>query len=134
MTKYQKHLTKTRNSTFDRVPPWRSKIWPRLRLKDDSEDLILNPQNNLVNHRLLKNNSIYHNNKHKNFYQIGLKKVLAQAKHWRNSFLLKSLNCSDGAMHLLRVDVDPIGFPMLSKYQRHYSFYLFLPGTNVCST
>ena len=68
----------------------RSKIQLRLGLEDNLEGLILNLQNiyyfsnnpgNLVNLEFLNNSGIYHNNKHKNFYLIGSKKILAQAKY-----------------------------------------------------
>ena len=115
MTEYREHSTKVGGSTFNGVSPRRGKIQLRLGLENNSEGLILNLQNvyylpnspcNLVNLGLLNNSGIYHDNKHENLYQIGSRKVLAQAKRWRNSFLLKPLNLSDGAVHLLRVDAD----------------------------
>ena len=104
MTEYREHPTKVGGSTSDGVSPGRGKIRLRLGLEDDSEGLILNLQNvyclpyspcNLVSLGLLNNSGIYHDNEHENFYQIGSRKVLAQAKRWRNSFLLKPLNLSD---------------------------------------
>ena len=89
MTEYQKRFTKDGGSTSNGVSPGRRKFCLRLGLEDDLDGLILNLQNvyyllnslcNLVNLGLLNNNGIFHNNKHKNLYQITSKRVLAQAK------------------------------------------------------
>ena len=121
MTEYQERPTKVGGSTSDGVSPERGKVRLRLGLEDDSEGLILNLQNvyylpnspcNLVSLGLLNNSGIFHNNEHENLYQITSKRVLAQAKRWRNSYLLKPLNLSDGAVHLLRVDADTYQWPL----------------------
>lgn len=115
MTEYQERPTKVGGSTSDRVLPGREKVRLRLGLEDNSEGLILNLQNvyylpnspcNLVSLGLLNNNGIFHNNEHENLYQITSKRVLAQVKCWRNSYLLRPLNLPDGAVHLLKVDAD----------------------------
>ena len=102
------------------MSPGRGKVRLRLALEDDSEGLIFNLQNvyylpnspcNLVSLGLLNNSGIFHNNEHENLYQITSKRVLAQAKRWRNSYLLRPLNLSDGAVHLLRVDADTYQWP-----------------------
>lgn len=115
MTEYQKRPTKVGRSTSDGMSPERGKVCLRLGLKDNSKGLILNLQNvyylpnslcNLVSLRLLNNNSIFYNNKHKNLYQITSKKILAQAKCWKNSYLLRPLNLSNGTVYLLRVNAN----------------------------
>lgn len=55
---------------------------------------------------LLNNSGIFHNNERENLYEVISKRVLAQAKRWRNSYLLQPLNLTDGAVHLLRVDAE----------------------------
>lgn len=86
MTEYWEHPTKIGDSTSDGMSLGKGKIRLRLELKNDSNGLILNLQNvyyfpnspcNLISLGLLNNSSIYHDNKHKNPYQIGSKKVLA---------------------------------------------------------
>ena len=66
---------------------------------------------NLVSLGLLNNNGIFHNNEHKNLYQITSKRILAQGKRWRNSYLLRPLNLPDKAVHLIRVDADTYQWP-----------------------
>ena len=121
MTEYQERPTKVGGSTSDGMSPGRRKVCLRLGLEDDLEDLILNLQNvyylpntpcNLVSLGLLNNNGIFHNNEYKNLYQITSKRVIAQAKRWRNSYLLRFLNLPDGAIHLLRVDADTYQWPL----------------------
>ena len=89
MTEYKKYLTKVGRSTSNRVLLRRKKVCLRLGLKDNLKSLILKLQNvyylpnslcNLVSLRLLNNSGIFHNNEHKNLYQITFKKILAQAK------------------------------------------------------
>lgn len=115
MIQYQGHATKVRVSTSDGILPGKGKIQLKLGLNDDIEGLILTLHNvyylpnspcNLVNLRLFNNSGVYHDNIYKSLYQVGSKKILAQAKRWRNSFLLYPLNLSDGAVHLLKVDTD----------------------------
>lgn len=79
---------------------------------------------NLVSLGLLNNSSIFYNNKYKNFHQITPKKVLAQVKQWKNSYLLRPLNLSDEAVHLLRVDVNTYQWP----------FYALQSSTTLFST
>lgn len=107
------HPTRIGGSTSNRISPDRKKIRFRLALKDRSKGLILNLHNvfylpnspcNLLSLGLLNNSSIYHDNENKTFYKIHTRQVLAQAEWWRNSYLLKLLNLSDGTVNLLRVD------------------------------
>ena len=113
MTEYRTHPTKIGGSTSDGISPGRGKIRLRLALKDGSEGLILNLQNvfylpnspcNLLSLGLLNNSGIYHDNENETLYEIHSRQILAQAQRWRNSYLLKPLNLSDGAVNLLRVD------------------------------
>lgn len=53
---------------------------------------------------MLNDSRIFHDNENETLYQIEPKKSLAQAQRWRNSYLLKPLNLSDGAVNLLRID------------------------------
>lgn len=85
----------------------------RLALKDGSEGLILNLSNlfylpnspcNLLGLGLLNNSGIYQDNENEILYEIYTRQILAQAQRWRNSYLLKPLNLSDGAVNFLRVD------------------------------
>ena len=59
---------------------------------------------NLVSLGLLNNSGIYHDNENETLYEVKTRQVLAQAQRWRNSYLLRPLNLSDGAVNLLRVD------------------------------
>lgn len=126
MAEFQERPTKVRGSTSDRVFPRRGTVCLRLRLEDDSEGLILNLKNvyylpnnhyNLVRLELLNNSCIFYNNKRKNLYKVISKRVLAQTKRWRNSYLLYPLNLTDGALHLLRVD------------DKTYQLYVFQSST-----
>lgn len=83
---YQELSTKVGGSISNGVSLGRGKVYLRLGLEDDLESLILKLQNmyylpksldNLVSLRLLNNSDIFHNNKHKNLYQITSKKLLA---------------------------------------------------------
>lgn len=82
MKKYEKHPTKVNKSYSNKVLLEKVKILLKLSLEDNSESFILDFQNaysflnnlcNLINQRFLNMSSIYHNNKYKNLYQIGLK-------------------------------------------------------------
>ncbi len=124
---------KVGGSILDRVLPKRGKIQLSLGLNDDFEGLILNLHNvyylpncpyNLVSLRLLNNSGIYYNNEHESLYQVGSRKTLAQAKHWKNSFLFNPLNLSNGAVHLLRVDADT--YQPLHAFQTSNSLLLVL--------
>lgn len=110
---YCAHITKIGESTSDGISPGWKKIWLRLALKNGSKGLILNLSNvfylhnslyNLLNLELLNNSDIYNNNKNKTFYKIYKRQILAQTQRWKNSYLLKPLNLSDGAVNLLRID------------------------------
>ncbi len=112
MTEYRTHPTRIGGSTSDGISPGRGKIRLRLALKAGSEGLILNLHNvfylpnspcNLLSLGLLSNSGIYHDNENETLYEIHTRQVLAQAQRWRNSYLLKPLNLSDGAVNLLRV-------------------------------
>lgn len=92
----------------------------RLALRDDSEGLVLNLRNvyylpsspcNLVSLALLNNNGIFHDNEHETQYQVQTKRVLAQAKRWKNSYLLRPLNLSDAAVQPLKIDDETYEWP-----------------------
>lgn len=113
MTEYRERPTKIGGSTSDGISPGRGKIQLRLSLKDGSEGLILNFQNvyylpkspcNLVSLGLLNDSGIYHDNENETLYEVKTRQTLAQAQRWKNSYLLKPLNLSDGAVKILRVD------------------------------
>ena len=136
MMEYQERPTKVGGSTSDGMLPGRRKICLRLGLEDNSEGLILNFQNvyylpnsfyNLVSLGLLNNSGIFYNNKLENLYQITSKRVLAQAKRWRNSYLLRPLNLSNGAVHLLRVDANTWQWPPRILQSSTTSFSAPLP-------
>ena len=112
MTEYKEQPTSVGGSMSNGVSPGRGKVRLYLGLEDSCEELVLNLQNvyylpnspcNLVNLGLLNDSGIYHNNKWETLYHVKSKRVLAQARRWRNSYLLKPLNFSDGAVHLLKV-------------------------------
>lgn len=52
---------------------------------------------------------------HQQFYHCKTRRVLAQAKQWKNSYLLKPLNMSDAAVHLLRIDDNVYQGSMVSQ-------------------
>ncbi len=113
MTEYRELPARIGGSTSDGVSPGRGKIRLRLALKDGSEGLVLNLRNvfyipnspcNLVSLGLLNDSEIFHDNENETVYQIRSKKTLAQAQRWRNSYLLKPLNLSDGGVKLLRIN------------------------------
>ncbi len=113
ITEYHTHPTRIGGSTSDGISPSRGKIRLRLALKDGSEGLILNLYNvfflsnspcNLLSLGFLNNSGIYYDNENETLYEIHTRQVLAQAQRWRNNYLLKPLNLSNGAVNLLRVD------------------------------
>lgn len=113
MKEYYDKLIKIDGSTSNRFLPRKRKIRLRLSLEDRSKGLILNLQNfyyllsslyNLVSLELLNNNRILDDNENKTLYQLKSKKVLAQTKKQRNSYLLKPLNLSDKAIFLVKIN------------------------------
>lgn len=121
MTEYREQPTKIGGSTSDGVSPGRGRIRLRLGLKDGFEGLILNPQNvyylpkspcNLVSLGLLNDSGIYHDNENEVLYKINTRQTLAQAQRWRNSYLLRPLNLSDGTVNLLRVKSSTCQWPL----------------------
>ncbi len=66
---------------------------------------------NLLNLGLLNNNGILHDNENETLYQLGSKRVLAQARRWRNSYLLKLLNLSDAALFFVKIDDKTYKWP-----------------------
>lgn len=115
MTVYQRQPTKVSRSTLHRVSPGRKRVCFRLELENGLESLILNLENvyylpnspyNLLSLGLLNNSGIFYDNKYQNLHQVTTKRVLAQAKRWRNSYLLRPLNLIDGVVHLLRVNAE----------------------------
>lgn len=113
MTNYRERPTSIGGSTSNGTSLGNGSVRLCLTLKDNSEGLILKLQNiyylpssscNLVSLVLLNNNGIFHDNEHEILYQVQTKQILAEAKHWKNSYLLRPLNLSDAAVQLLRVD------------------------------
>lgn len=100
-------------SISDGVSSRRRKIWLRFGFKDSSERSRLNLQNlyylpkspcNLISFGLLNDSDIYHDNKNEMLYEVNTRQTLAHAQRQKNSYLLKPLNLSDGAVNILRVD------------------------------
>ena len=98
----------------------RGRVRLRLALEDNSEGLILNLRNvyylpnspcNLVSLGLLNDSGIYHNNERETLYYVGTRRVLAHAPRWKNSYLLKPLNLSDGAVRLLKIEGNDYQWP-----------------------
>ena len=58
---------------------------------------------NLISLGLLNDSGIFHDNGNETLYQLGSKRVLAQARRWRNSYLFKPLNLSDAAVFLVKI-------------------------------
>lgn len=95
-------------STSEGVSPGRGKV--RLRLANENKDgVILNLKNvyylssspsNLVSLILLNDHGIYYNNEKEKLYEKSSGRILASAKRWRKSFVLKLLNLSDAAANL----------------------------------
>lgn len=120
MTESYDKLTRIGGSISDGFSPGRGKIRLRLGLEDNTEGLILNLQNvyylpsspcNLVSLGLLNDSGIFHDNENEKLYQLGRKRILAQARRWRNSYLLKPLNLSDAAVLLLKIDDKTYEWP-----------------------
>lgn len=120
MTEYYERPTRIGGSTVDGSSPGRGRIRLRLRLEDDSEGMILNLRDvyyrpsslcNLVSLGLLNNSGIYHDNGKETLYQLGSNRVLAQARRWRNSYLLKPLNLSEAAVLLPKIDDKTYEWP-----------------------
>ncbi len=113
MMEYRELPTRIGGSTSDGVSSGRRRVRLRLALKDGSKSLILNLQNvyylpyipcNLVSLGLLHDSRIFYDNKNETLYQVKSRQTLAKAQRWRNSYLLKPLNLSDGAINLLWID------------------------------
>lgn len=124
MTEYRERPTGVGGSTSNGTSPGRGKIRLRLALENDSEGLILdlndvyylpNSPCNLVSLARLNDSDIYHNNENEMLYHLKTRRVLAQAKRWKNSYLLKPLNLSDAAVQLLRTDDDTYQGPMVCQ-------------------
>ena len=103
MYKYMERPTRIGGSTSEGVLLGRGKV--RLRLANDNKDgVILNLKNiyylpsnpsNLVSLALLNNHGIYYNNKKERLCEKSSEKILASAKKWRKSFVLKLfIGCS----------------------------------------
>lgn len=123
MTEYYEKPTRIGGSTADGLTPRRGRIQLRLGLEDDIEGTILNLRNvyylpsspcNLVSLGLLNNSGIFHDNGNETLYQLGSNRVLAQARRWRNSYLLKPLNLSDAAVFLAKIDDETYKWPPLA--------------------
>ena len=70
-----------------------------------------NSPSNLVSLALLNDSNILHDNENEVLYDRKSKRVLAQAKRWRNSFILQLLNLSDAAVSLTRIDNETYQWP-----------------------
>ena len=114
MHDYTERPTRIGGSTSEGVSPGRGKVC--LHLANNNEDrVILNLKNvyylpnspsNLVSLALLNDHGIYYNNEKEKLYDKSSRKILASAKRWRKSFVLKLLNLSDAAANLTRVKDD----------------------------
>ncbi len=120
MTEYYKKPTRIGGCTADGSSPGKGKIRLRLELKDGSKGIILNLRNvyylpsspcNLVSLGLLNHSEIFHDNGNETLYQLGSNRVLAKARRWRNSYLLKPLNPSDEAVFLAKIDDETYEWP-----------------------
>ncbi len=89
MTEYYNKPTRSGGSTSDRSSSGRGKTRLQWSFEDGSEGLVLNLRNvyylpsspcNLVSLGLLNSSGILHDNQNKTLYQLGSKKVLAQAR------------------------------------------------------
>ena len=69
----------------------------------------------MVSLGLLNDSGIYHNNKRETLYHVESKRILAQVRRWRNNYLLKPLNLSDRAVHLLKVGVGNYQWPLHAR-------------------
>lgn len=113
MTDYTEQPIKIGRLLLNRVSPGRRKVRLRLGLEDNLKSLILNFQNvyylpnslcNLISLGLLNDNGIYYNNKCETLYHVKSKKILTQIQCWKNSYLVKPLNVSYRAIHLVKVN------------------------------
>lgn len=107
-------------STSNGISPGWGKVQLCLGLQDNFEDLIINFRNvyylpnssyNLVSLGLLNDSGIYYSNKRKTLYHVYLKRVQVQVQWWKNSYLLKPLKLSDGAVHLLKINNNNYQWP-----------------------
>lgn len=110
-------------STSEGVSPGRGKV--RLRLANKNEDgVILNLKNvyylpsspsNLVSLVLLNDHGIYYNNEKERLYEKSSGRILASAKRWRKSFVLKLLNLSDAAANLTQAHDNVYQGPIVQQ-------------------
>lgn len=137
MTKYYNKPTRIGESTSDGLSPGKGKIRLQLGLKDSSKGLILNLRNvyylpsnpcNLVSLGLLNDSRIFHDNRNETLYQLGSKRVLAQARRWKNSYLLKPLNFSDAVVFLVKIGDEIYEWPP-HAFLSSSSSQTFLPIT-----
>ena len=124
MIDYCEHPINIGGSTCDGISPGRGKVRLRLARKDGSEGLILNLSNvyflpnrpsNLVNLALLNDSNILLDNENETLYDHNSRTVLAQAKRWRNSFILQLLNLSDAAVSLTKIDDETYQWPHIHQ-------------------
>lgn len=120
MIKYYNKPIRIGGSTFDGSSPGTGKIRLWLSLEDGSEGFVLNLQNfyylpsspsNLISLGLLNDGGVLHNNENKTLYQLTSKKIPAQARQWRNSYLLKPLNLSNAAVSPIKIDDKTYKWP-----------------------
>ena len=100
--------TKIGGSISEGVSLGKGKV--QLRLANDNEDgVILNLKkvyylpsspSNLVSLALLNDHEIYYKNEKERLYEKSSGRILASAKRWRISFVLKLLNLSNAAANL----------------------------------
>ena len=114
MHDYTERPTRIGGSTSEGVSSGRGKV--RLRLANDNEDgAILNFKNvyylpsspsNLVSLAFLHDHGIYYDNEKEKLYDKSSRRILASAKRWRKSCVLKLLNLSDVVANLTQVKND----------------------------
>lgn len=124
MTGYQERHTGIDGFNSIDTSPGQRKIHLCFALDNDNEGLILDLNNvyyipnsfcNLVSLVCPNNNDIYHDNENEALYYCKTWRVLAQAKCWKNSYLLRPLNLSDAVAYLLCINDDVYQGPMICQ-------------------
>ena len=120
MTEYYEKPTRIGGSTADGSSLGKGRIRLRLGLEDGSDGIILILRNvyylpsspcNLVSLGLLNDSEIFHDNGNETLYQLESNRVLAQARRWRNSYLLQPLNLLEAAVFLDKIDDETYEWP-----------------------
>ena len=85
---------------------------------------------NLVSLGLLNNSGIFYDNENATLYRLGSNRVLAQARRWKNSYLLNLLNLSDAAIYLLKIDDKSANGHFMRFIRHHLILSPLQPNTN----